>query len=351
MAPPSSGGTTVGEALNILEGFDLSTLDRAQRAAPLPGGVAARLRRPQPLRRRPRLRRRAARRPALRRRSPPSARCLIGPTARCRARSRRATRRRLRRRAPRPPRRAAERGTEGTSTTTSPSPTAGATSSSYTLTIEQTGGSGIAVPGPRLPAQQRADRLRLRPPPPACPTRTCPAGGKRPALEHGADDRARATASPCLALGSPGRRDDHHDRAADPARPPRPRACRCRRRSRRRAPRSATRADDPRRAGFIGRRTAPRCAAARPELRARPAGDRRRDRRRVPAGRCLGGGGAGAARRRRGRGRLPVRAAVGPRSCLRGARFASAGVDASSLATPDLRARLLRELKRDERRV
>jgi gamma-glutamyltranspeptidase/glutathione hydrolase len=29
MAPPSSGGSTVGEALNILEGFDLSTPDRA----------------------------------------------------------------------------------------------------------------------------------------------------------------------------------------------------------------------------------------------------------------------------------------------------------------------------------
>src|ERR671931_1967181 len=29
MAPPSSGGSTVGEALNILEGFDMSTPDRA----------------------------------------------------------------------------------------------------------------------------------------------------------------------------------------------------------------------------------------------------------------------------------------------------------------------------------
>ena len=31
---------------------------------------------------------------------------------------------------------------------------------SYTFTIESTGGNGILVPGPRLPAQQRADRLR-----------------------------------------------------------------------------------------------------------------------------------------------------------------------------------------------
>src|SRR5439155_8887384 len=29
MGPPSSGGSTVGEALNILEGFDLSSPDRA----------------------------------------------------------------------------------------------------------------------------------------------------------------------------------------------------------------------------------------------------------------------------------------------------------------------------------
>ena len=29
MAPPSSGGSTVGEALNILEGFDMRTADRA----------------------------------------------------------------------------------------------------------------------------------------------------------------------------------------------------------------------------------------------------------------------------------------------------------------------------------
>jgi gamma-glutamyltranspeptidase/glutathione hydrolase len=29
MGPPSSGGSTIGEALNILEGFDMSTLDRA----------------------------------------------------------------------------------------------------------------------------------------------------------------------------------------------------------------------------------------------------------------------------------------------------------------------------------
>ena len=30
MGPPSSGGSTVGEALNILEGYDLSSMTRAE---------------------------------------------------------------------------------------------------------------------------------------------------------------------------------------------------------------------------------------------------------------------------------------------------------------------------------
>ena len=71
----------------------------------------------------------------------------------------------------------------------------------YTLTIEQTGGSGIVVPGPRLPAQQRADRLlrRLR----RRPTRT----GSSPASARARRCRRRSCSSdgkPFLALGSPG---------------------------------------------------------------------------------------------------------------------------------------------------
>ena len=31
MGPPSSGGSTIGEALNILEGFDLPALDQVTR--------------------------------------------------------------------------------------------------------------------------------------------------------------------------------------------------------------------------------------------------------------------------------------------------------------------------------
>ena len=60
MAPPSSSGSTVGEALNILSGYNLSAEPRVTGAVPLPGGVPAGLRRPQRLRRRPPLRQRAA---------------------------------------------------------------------------------------------------------------------------------------------------------------------------------------------------------------------------------------------------------------------------------------------------
>ena len=65
MGPPSSGGSTVGEALNILEGYQTSARRPRAGAAPLPRGVALHVRRPQRLPRRPRLLRRAARRPAL----------------------------------------------------------------------------------------------------------------------------------------------------------------------------------------------------------------------------------------------------------------------------------------------
>ena len=71
MAPSSSGGTTVGESLNILENYDLSAADDGAEPAPLLRGHRPRLRRPQRLRRRPGVRRRADRdaaQPGLRRR-------------------------------------------------------------------------------------------------------------------------------------------------------------------------------------------------------------------------------------------------------------------------------------------
>ena len=55
MGPPSSGGSTVGEALNILEGYDLA-VDAARRGVPLlPRGVALLVRRPERVPRRSRL--------------------------------------------------------------------------------------------------------------------------------------------------------------------------------------------------------------------------------------------------------------------------------------------------------
>ena len=71
----------------------------------------------------------------------------------------------------------------------------------YTLTIEQTGGSGITVPGRGLPAEQRADGL-------LAPSTKRPT----PTASRVASGRARrcrprsccATAKPVLALGSPG---------------------------------------------------------------------------------------------------------------------------------------------------
>ena len=60
MAPSSSGGSTVGEALNIMERYDLGGHDRHHRAAPLPRGLGPGVRRPRRLRRGPELRRRPA---------------------------------------------------------------------------------------------------------------------------------------------------------------------------------------------------------------------------------------------------------------------------------------------------
>ena len=77
-------------------------------------------------------------------------------------------------------------------------------------------------PGPRLPAQQRADRLQLHADPDEPPANS-PAAGQAPALEHGADDRLRPRAAGGRARLA-GRRDDHHHRAAGPGPPHRLRA-------------------------------------------------------------------------------------------------------------------------------
>ena len=83
----------------------------------------------------------------------------------------------------------------------------------YTFTIEQTGGSGIVVPGRGFLLNNELTDFNF-----ATGTANSPAPGKRPrssmaptiVFDHG---RARGRAR--LA----GRRDDHHDRAADPGQP------------------------------------------------------------------------------------------------------------------------------------
>ena len=70
-------------------------------------------------------------------------------------------------------------------------------------------------PRPRVPAQQRADRLRADRGP-----AQLPGGAQAAALEHEPDDRHPRAAQPAGAGGRlAGRRDDHHDRAPDPRRP------------------------------------------------------------------------------------------------------------------------------------
>ncbi len=209
MGPPSSGGSTVGEILNILEGYSLPSRDERVPGVPSPArGGALRVRRPRRLPRRSGLLRRAAERPALellrggatgadhrgggrfrarRPRETPTA----TPTA---ARSRRPAGPRGRLHDPPHGRRPARDG--------------------RLLHVHDRGDRRQRDRRPRLglPAQQRADRLRLRRPRGAQRTR----GRQAPAQLDGADAR-------------------------DPRRPARPRRRRGRRarRSSRPSPRSS----------------------------------------------------------------------------------------------------------------
>ena len=165
MAPSSSGGSTVGEALNILERTDLtgktteqvlhhyleaSALAFADRAKYLGDPRYVDVPLADPAERQ--VRHRA---------------CLLHRPGQGLGEAGRGRRRRgVRRRVPAAPaaRGTVDNDTENISTTNLTVADKWGNVVEYTLTIEQTGGSGMVVPRLRLPAQQRADRLldRLR---------------------------------------------------------------------------------------------------------------------------------------------------------------------------------------------
>ena len=138
MAPPSSGGTTDLEALNIMQ-HSPKPADKTQTLLPVPRGDPALLRRPQRLPRRPGVREQPDRGPAVGRLRGPAG-SLIGPQAPA---------------GPVAPARRRRRRTSGSAASVD---RVGSTTHlsvadrwgnivAYTFTIEQTGGNGIVVPG------------------------------------------------------------------------------------------------------------------------------------------------------------------------------------------------------------
>jgi gamma-glutamyltranspeptidase / glutathione hydrolase len=201
MQPPSSGGSTVGEALNILEGFDMSTPDRALAlhryiestrlafadrnrwvgdpdfvSVPLDGllskGFAA------------------------------ERRCLIGPTA---ATSPVAPG------DPNPPfatscsaqAGSAPSGQEGTSTNHLTVVDREGNVVAFTSTIEQIAGSGMAVPGYGFLLNNELTDFDPAPPADGSPDPNLPAGGKRPRSSM-APTIVLRDGKPFLTVGSPG---------------------------------------------------------------------------------------------------------------------------------------------------
>jgi len=201
MPPPSSGGSTVGEALNILEGFNMSTSDRALALHRyLEASRLAYADRNRwvgdpdyewvPLHN------------LLSKEFASERRCLIGPIA---ATSPVAPG------SPFPPydttcnasASARPTGTEGTSTNHLTVVDHHGNVVSYTSTIEQIAGSAIAVPGWGFLLNNELTDFDPARPAPGAPDPNLPAGGKRPrssmaptvVLQHG---------RPRLGVGSPG---------------------------------------------------------------------------------------------------------------------------------------------------
>jgi gamma-glutamyltranspeptidase/glutathione hydrolase len=201
MQPPSSGGSTVGEALNILEGFDMSTTDRALAlhryiestrlafadrnrwvgdpdfvSVPLDGLLSKDF---------------AAER-----------RCLIGPTA---ATSPVAPG------DPNPPFTtscaadpgSALSGQEGTSTNHLTVVDREGNVVAFTSTIEQIAGSAMAVPGDGFLLNNELTDFDPAPPADGSPDPNLPAGGKRPRSSM-APTIVLRDGKPFLTVGSPG---------------------------------------------------------------------------------------------------------------------------------------------------
>ena len=128
MAPSSSGGTTVGESLNILENHELSPANIGAEPAPLLRGDGPRVRRPQRLRRRPGVRRRADRdaaQPGVRRRPRlhDRPRLRVGPARAGRRRSTRSAATRSRSTSPSTPRASRRRTSRSSTSGATRSPT------------------------------------------------------------------------------------------------------------------------------------------------------------------------------------------------------------------------------------
>ena len=202
MAPPSSGGSTVGESLNILEGSDLGALDRTEALHRYLESTALAF--------------------ADRNRYVGDAdfvdvplqellsqgfaderACLIGTTAADQAGAARRPGRHVR--PVRRRRRAATVGTdgEGLSTTHLTTWDRWGNVVAYTLTIEQTGGSGIVVPGRGFLLNNELTDFNFTPTQGTAPDPNLPAPGKRPRSSMSPtivlDD-----GEPILAVGSPG---------------------------------------------------------------------------------------------------------------------------------------------------
>ena len=204
--PPSSGGSTVGEALNILSGWDLGDRAAGDRPVPLPGGVAPGLRRPRSLRRRSTLRPRAVATAAehgVRRVA-----AVPGPRARAEVAGR----------AGEPGSQAAARARSST-VASSASPERHHTNNIvavdkqgdiavYTNTINFFGGSGQTVPGYGFLLNDELTDFDFAPAAKGTPDPNLPAGGKQP----------RSSIGPTIALqhGKPGVRDRRRRRLDDP---------------------------------------------------------------------------------------------------------------------------------------